>query len=231
MSIFRLQHTESKVSGFSLSIEDCCFAREEIYAVMGPNGAGKSTLMNLLALLDRPFSGEIEFDGKNVDYSKSERLLKQRRKIAYLMQHPYLFNMSVYNNIAYGLKIRGLPVKQINSKVNAIMDQLLLSHLAKQNAHTLSGGEAQRTALARTLVLDAEVYLLDEPTSSVDQQNIHVVEELILQRNKNSKATIVFTTHSSRQACRLSRNIISVLDGKINDMDNEKVKATAFKWM
>jgi tungstate transport system ATP-binding protein len=94
---------------------------------------------------------------------------------------------------------------------------------SKRNAHQLSGGEVQRTALARTLVLEADVYLLDEPTANVDKENIRAVEEVILSLNRDQEATVIVTTHSPEQAYRLSQNIIPVIDGKITDITYENV--------
>jgi molybdopterin-binding protein len=139
------------------------------------------------------------------------------------MQDPYLFNMSVRDNVAYGLKIRRLKKNSIARAVDEMMERFSLTHLARRTAHTLSGGEAQRVALARTFVMDADAYLLDEPTGNVDQRNIRVIEKLILELNSEKKATIVLATHARDQAYRMSRNLISIIDGRISDIAYENV--------
>lgn len=223
MTVYDLAGTERVLADFSLTIEKCCLEEGGIYAVTGPNGCGKSTFLNLLSLADRPSSGEIVFNGEKVRYGDSDRLLELKRRIGYLMQNPYLFNMSVYNNISYGLRVRGISKAEIRKKVEGMMARLSLTHLAGTNAHALSGGEAQKVALARTLVLDTDVFLMDEPTESVDQRNVYVVEDLIRELVKKRKATVIFATHSRDQAYRLSNNIITIIDGKIRDIAYENV--------
>ena len=223
MNVYALEGTERNLAEFSLTIESCRFEKGLIYAVTGPNGCGKTTLLNLLSLVDRPSKGEVVFNGERVDFDNLDQLLSHRRRIGYLMQNPYLFNMNVYDNISYGLKIRALLRKDVREQVERIMDRLLLTHLAKRSAHNLSGGEAQRVALARTLVLDVDVFLMDEPTANVDQRNIHVVEALITELNKERNVTVILTTHSLDQAYRMSRNLVSVVDGKISDVGYENV--------
>lgn len=223
MTVYDLEGTERLLADFSLTIERCHLEEGGIYAVTGPNGCGKSTFLNLLSLADRPSRGEIIFNGEKVRYGDSDRLLELKRRIGYLMQNPYLFNMSVYSNISYGLRVRGLSKAEIREKVERMMARLSLTHLAGTNAHALSGGEVQKVALARTLVLDTDVLLMDEPTESVDQRNIYVVEDLIRELVRERKATVIFSTHSRDQAYRLSNNIITIIDGKISDIAYENV--------
>ena len=137
--------------------------------------------------------------------------------MGYLTQSPYLFNMSVRSNIGYGLKLRGHSRKIIKERTDLMLADLFLTDVADRPAHRLSAGEAQRVALARTLVLDADVYLLDEPTSNVDRHNIPIVEDLIKHLNADEGATIILSTHSHEQAQRLSDNRISIEDGHIID--------------
>jgi len=223
MAIYDLTDAERTLGDFTLSIERCCMEKAGIYAVVGPNGCGKSTFLNLLAFISRPEEGKVVFDGREVDYGNSGELLRLRRKVGCLMQNPYLFNMSVQGNIAYGLKLRGLPRAAVQERGERIMDALGLAPLARRNAHALSGGEAQRVALARTLVLDTDVLLLDEPTANVDQRHMHAVEEWILNRNRQRHTTVVLTTHSREQAYRMSSDIISIVDGRIWDVAYENV--------
>jgi tungstate transport system ATP-binding protein len=218
-----VRNAKLRVGEFVLTIDECSLERGSIHAVVGPNGSGKSSFLNLLACMDRPESGSVLFGGKPVDHANSTALLATRRRIGYLMQNPYLFNMSVRDNVAYGLKVRRLPKDAVTSAVDVMLERFLLTDLADRAAHTLSGGEAQRVALARTLVLDADVYLLDEPTASVDERNIRTVEQSIRQVCEQKGATIVLTTHSREQAYRMSRRPISIIGGGISDVEYENV--------
>ena len=223
MKMYTLKSVRRDLGSFSLKIDECRLERGEVYAIVGPNGCGKSTLLNLLGLVDPPAEGTVVMDGNSVDFADSEGLIRTRRRIGYLMQAPYLFNMSVRDNVGYGLKVRGHSRKAVRERTDKMLSSMLLAHLADRPAHTLSGGEAQRVALARTLVLDVDAFLLDEPTANVDCRNIHVVEALILRLNRETRATIVLSTHSREQAYRMSRNLISIIDGRIRDIVYENV--------
>lgn len=227
--MYILQKIQSDVADFSLIVDDCRLDRGKIYAIAGPNGCGKSTFLNLLAFLVPPTRGSLVFDGNPVNYADSTGLLNARRRIAYLMQDPYIFNMSVRDNVGCGLKLRGCSRRMIRERTDEVLDTLQLSDLADRPAHTVSGGEAQRVALARTLVLDADVFLLDEPTANVDEQNIHVVEALILRLNRERNATVILSTHSRDQACRMSQNLISIIKGRISDISYENVFSGTLK--
>jgi len=225
VTVYALEDAVAGAGEFRLRVRDCAIEQGRVYAVVGPNGSGKTTLLRMLAFRLRPVRGRVAFRGEVVDYADRAGLLARRRRVSALLQTPYLFNLSVRENIAYGLKVRGLPRREVASRVGAIMERLGLAALAARNAHALSGGEAQRVALARALVLDTEVYLLDEPTANVDQRQVRAVEELILEFNRKNAATIVLSTHSQDQACRLSHHVVSVVEGEIRDIAYENVFA------
>jgi molybdopterin-binding protein len=199
--------------------------RGGITCIVGPNGSGKTAFLNLLGFIRPPRCGTVFFDGAPVDFRNARQVLRLRRRVGYLMQSPYLFNMRVQDNIGYGLRVRGVGKADIQRRVGAVMERLSLSHLAGRGAHKLSGGEAQRVALARTFVLDTDIYLLDEPTANVDRRHVGHVETLINELNVERGATIVLTTHSQEQAYRLSRNLLSILDGRIRGARYENVFA------
>tara|TARA_Y100000031_G_C8123645_1_gene339419 strand:- start:108 stop:788 length:681 start_codon:yes stop_codon:yes gene_type:complete len=224
MPIYKLKDIKTGYGSFSLKINCCSLERGAIYAVTGPNGCGKSTFLDTLALIRKPQEGEFYFDQEKIDYHNCNGQLLKRHKIGYLLQNPYLFKMSVYDNVAYGLKLKNVDSKAIRIKVNKILTQFSLDHLGKRNPMSLSGGEAQRIALARTLALDNQVLLLDEPTANVDRNNIRIIEEHILYLNKEKNITIVISTHSQEQAERMSKNIISIIDGRIKNIADESAK-------
>ena len=221
--MYELTNVATSRGEFSLCVQHCHLERGQTYAVVGPNGSGKTTFLNLLALLRAPAGGEMAHSGEPVPWDDPARLLARRRRIAYLLQNPYLFSMSVADNIGYGLALRRTERGEVHAKVTAIARRLSLQPLLDRRAHQLSGGEAQRVALARTLVVDADVYLLDEPTANVDRRHVRLVEQLILETSCERKATVVLTTHSQDQACRMSPHHISIIDGRLGDVAYENV--------
>jgi len=186
----------------------------EIFAVIGPNGAGKTTLLRLLTLLEEPSGGTISFDGVAVDYSAKGRLAL-RRRMGMVFQQTVLFNMSVFDNVAYGLEIRGLNERSIEKKVKETLELVRLTGFERKNALSLSGGEAQRVALAQALVIEPELLLLDEPTANLDPKNVSIIEEVLSWVNRERKATLVMTTHNMSQAENLAGRVAFLLDGKI----------------
>jgi len=187
---------------------------EEIFAIIGPNGAGKTTLLRLLNLLDEPSSGTISFDRAVVDYSVKSRLAL-RRRMSMVFQQTILFNMSVFDNVAYGLKIRGENGRSIDRKVKEVLELVQLSGFEHKNALSLSGGEAQRVALAQALVVEPELLLLDEPTANLDPKNIFIIEKVLSWVNRERKTTMVMATHNMFQAETLAKKVGFLLDGKM----------------
>ena len=186
----------------------------EVFALIGPTGAGKTTLLRLIDLLDMPTSGKIYFDG--IDVTESGRIrLETRRRMAFVLQKPMVFNTSVYDNIAYGLKWRGKRKTNIREKVNNILDMVGLSTFSNKNARTLSGGEAQRVAIARALAIEPEVLLLDEPTANLDPISTSKIEELISHIIHQYETTIVMATHDMSQGHRLADRIGVLINGEI----------------
>lgn len=211
---YQLKNVKTKIKDFTINISNCSLTHGKIYAIVGPNGSGKTTFLNLLSFLIVPCEGEVFFSGTKVDYSDRKNLFRKRKTIAYLTQNPYLFNMSVYKNVSYGLKLRGVSQTIIHKKVEEILAIFSLSHLSQKNVYQLSCGEMQRVAIARTLILDADVFLLDEPTSNIDKSNMQQLEQLILTLNQKG-ATIIFTCHSQEETNHMFKNIIQIINGKV----------------
>lgn len=191
--------------------------RGEVHALIGPTGAGKTTLLRLIALLDEPSAGTVIIDGKDAACSEKERL-EMRRRMAFVLQKPVVFNLSVYDNVAYGLKWRGKAVEQVHEKVNDILETVGLAQYGKRNARTLSGGEMQRVAIARAFATGPEVLLMDEPSANLDPVTSAKIEDLISGIIRKEKITVVMATHDMEQGQRLADNISVMVDGEIAQM-------------
>ena len=137
-----------------------------------------------------------------------------RSRITYLSQTPYMMQTSVYNNIAYPLKIRGKSEAEVGHLVHQIMDEFQITSFKDQLATQLSGGEAQKVALARALIFDPEVVLLDEPTASIDRNTIKTIEEAIIKRNREKKMTVITISHDTDQINRISHEVVLLERGK-----------------
>ncbi|UNC91960.1 phosphate ABC transporter ATP-binding protein [Candidatus Contubernalis alkalaceticus] len=195
----------------------------KIYGIIGPSGCGKSTLLRLLNLLIKPTTGTISFNESSVPLNRSTAL-SFRRKMTLVFQNPTLFKTSVRENIAYGLKARGINGEEIHKKVSLLLEKIGLQEVADQQALSLSGGEAQRVALARAVAFDPKILLLDEPTANLDPTNVEVIENLVVELNKTLGITIIIVTHNIFQARRITDCTIFLYDGKIVEMDDtEKI--------
>jgi tungstate transport system ATP-binding protein len=191
----------------------------EVFALIGPTGAGKTTLLRIMDLLEVPAAGEIYFDGQCVPRS-GRRRLEIRRRMSFIQQKPQVFNLSVYDNIACGLRWRGEQKSKIADKVDHIVDLVGLEGHKNRNARTLSGGEAQRVALARSLVLEPEVLLLDEPTANLDPVSTDKIEQLISHVARQRNTTMIMATHAMSQGQQLADRIGVLLNGRLVQTGN-----------
>lgn len=190
------------------------FSRGEAFGLIGPTGAGKTTLLRLLDLLEVPASGKIYFEGMDMTRSGKHRL-EIRRRMSFVQQKPLVFTMSVYDNVACGLKWRREGHDAIHKKVDNALELVNLVEYKNRNAKTLSGGETQRVAIARALVTEPEVLFLDEPTANLDPVSTSKVEEVLAHVIKERKATIVMATHDMSQGQRLADRIGVLTGGEI----------------
>jgi tungstate transport system ATP-binding protein len=213
-ALVSLQEIRKSYGREVLRVEELSLDPGIIYGVIGPSGAGKSTLLRIINLLVAPDQGRILFDGRAVPVNGGARLALQQR-MTLVTQKPLLFKASVWDNIAYGLRARGLPRPEIEAKVSALLSKIGLTGQARQQAASLSGGEAQRVALARAVALEPELLLLDEPTANLDPANVELMEKLVLDLNRTTDMTIVMVTHNIFQARRIAGRVIFVFDGKI----------------
>jgi len=187
----------------------------EVLAVVGPNGAGKSTLLLTLARLLKPQQGEILFDGQPASGLSDTAY---RRRIALVMQDPLLFDTSVFENVASGLKFRRMPKDEIKRKVSFWLERLGVGHLSKRRAGQLSGGEAQRVSLARALALEPELLLLDEPFSALDPPTRADILDDLGPLLIETSTTTVFVTHDLQEAAQLSGRMAVVISNRLRQV-------------
>jgi len=191
----------------------------EVVAVIGPNGAGKSTLLRVMGLLQPPGSGNVYFRGEQVTAKNS---LEIRRCMASVFQEPLLLNGTVYANAALGLKLRGLPGDQIHEKLRPWLERLGVAHLISRQVRTLSGGEAQRTSLARGLVLDPDLLLLDEPFSALDAPTREALLLDLQEILAETGITTVMVTHDLQEAAALGKRIGVLSQGKLLQLGSQR---------
>jgi tungstate transport system ATP-binding protein len=185
----------------------------EFLGIMGPNGAGKSTLLKVMALLDSPTSGEILYRGQVI--ANGIPSLDLRRKFSVALQQSLLLEGTVFQNIAIGLKLRKVPKSVIKERVNVWMEQFQISHLAKKNAHFLSGGEAQRVNLARAMIVEPEILFLDEPFSALDFPTKIKLMDDFKTIIKNSGTTTIFVSHDLMEINYLTNHLAIIVNGEV----------------
>jgi tungstate transport system ATP-binding protein len=207
-----------------LDVPELALQRGEIVALVGPNGAGKSTLVAALALLERPASGTIVLNGTTIDWRRG--MLEARRRLAIVFQEALLFDTTVFENVATGLKLRGVPGPERRPRVERWLGRLGIAHLAHRQARTLSGGEAQRTSLARALVLEPELLLLDEPFAALDAPTREALADDLLPLLRETATTTVMVTHDRDEAVEIGDRLAVLIDGRLAQVDRpERVLA------
>ncbi len=196
-----------------LRVDQLDLRRGEVLAVIGPNGAGKSTLLLSLVLLQQLKEGEIHFDGEQV--YPGGNLVKVRRRTATVFQEPLLLDTSVRDNVAAGLRIRGVSRVETERRVRHWMNRFGISHLASRHARQLSGGEAQRVSLARAFALEPELLLLDEPFSALDAPTRAALLDDFEEVLHESGVTALFVTHDRTEAMRIGDRVAIVMEGRL----------------
>lgn len=202
---------------------------KKVTTFIGPSGCGKSSLlrsfnrMNDLIPVSR-LEGEILFENKNI-YDKSVDVVQLRTRVGMVFQEPNPFPMSIFDNVAYGLRVQGIKDKKRLEEVviQSLKDAALYDEVADRldkSALSLSGGQQQRLCIARAIALKPEVILMDEPTSALDPISVSMIEELITKLKKDF--TILMVTHSMQQAARVSDMTAYMLDGELIEYSNTK---------
>ncbi len=211
--IYRIKDLEHRYNRKPvLNIPELSITEGTVTGVTGPNGSGKTTLLHILAFIERPFKGEIFFQGNKINRTINP---SQRRNISLLLQEPYLLKRSVFENVAYGLSIRGYR-KDIKRQVKEALSWVgLAPDFCHRKWYELSGGEAQRVALAARLVLKPKVLILDEPTASIDAKSAYLIRQAIIKAKQDWGATLIIASHNHHWLDQLSEYTIFLFDGKI----------------
>ena len=196
----------------SLFVDTLDISAGDVVALVGPNGSGKTTFLHLLAFILSPQQGSISLLGH--DFQDSEAMTF-RRRIGLLPQNPYLFKSSVLENVMVGLRIRKFPRRLIEKIAKEALRRVGMEGFEDRWAGSLSGGEAQRVALARTLALNPEVLLFDEPANHLDAESVRRTEQLILDLNRCDKKTVIFATHDLTLAEELAATVIHIFEGHV----------------
>ncbi|HEY4696228.1 MAG TPA: ABC transporter ATP-binding protein [Candidatus Hydromicrobium sp.] len=201
-------------SKFCLTVDNIYTEKGKILTIIGPNGSGKSTLIRLINLLEKPDSGKIYFNNCEIS-GRGVKSTEVRKKMAVVFQEPLLFNTSVYNNIIMGLKIRKIKISEVKDRVDYFINKLKIESLLNRSTRNLSGGEKQRVSLARAMVLDPELLLLDEPLANIDQSSRESLRLDLFEVLKSYGKSVVYVTHDRNEAMVLADDIAVMDKGKI----------------
>ena len=216
LKIENLKKMYGKGENLVNAVDDVSFSieRGEFIAVVGPSGSGKSTLLHLIGGVDRPNDGKIYIEGTDIsNYNSKELALYRRRKVGIVYQFYNLIpNLTVKHNIELPLTLDG---RRVNEKLfDDIVNKLGISKKLNNFQNELSGGQNQRVAIARSLIYEPSLLLLDEPTGNLDRKNSNEIIEILKYFNHTSNQTIILVTHDESVALESDR-IITIVDGKI----------------
>ncbi|OEC85486.1 MULTISPECIES: tungstate ABC transporter ATP-binding protein WtpC [Methanobacterium] len=200
---------EFKINNINLQVKD-----SEYFIILGPSGSGKTMLLELIAGMWPLDSGKIYMDNKDIT-----TLPPEKRGIGFVYQNYMLFpHKTVFENIAFGLKVRKVRDEEIKTSVEEMMDLLKISHLADRLPRTLSGGEQQRTALARALIIYPKILLMDEPLSALDRKTRDELMQELKEIHRKFDVTLVHVTHNFDEALMLADRIAIMRNGEISQV-------------
>lgn len=216
--MIRIENLSKRWNNFILKDINLEIERGEYFVVLGPTGAGKTLLLETIAGFHYPDEGKIYIDGRDVTFVPASE-----RNIGFVYQDYMLFpHMSVKENIAYGLKLRGVSKEMIERKVEEIAETYKIKHLLSRYPENLSGGEKQRVAIARAMVVKPKILLLDEPLSSIDPRMRAEVRREMKEMHERDKITAIHVTHSREDAMLLADRIAVMNEGKIIQIGKPK---------
>jgi putative ABC transport system ATP-binding protein len=217
--IVSLRHVSRSFAGGVFGLRDVSLdiARGELVAIVGPSGSGKSTMLNIIGTLDRASTGAVEIDGLDVARLRDDDLSALRaRRIGFVFQHFHLSpGVSALDNVADGLLYAGIRLAERRRRAEAALQQVGLGHRLGHRPHQMSGGEKQRTAIARALAREPTLLLADEPTGALDSASGEGVVQLLLGLHAQGTAIVVIT-HDRDLAARFDRQV-SMRDGLLVD--------------
>lgn len=216
-AIVSLRDARRTYPGGVLALRDVSIeiARGELVAIVGPSGSGKSTMLNVMGTLDRADGGEVRIDGYDIGRLSDRELSALRAyRIGFVFQHFHLApGVSALDNVADGLLYTGMGLKERRERAQAALERVGLGHRLDHEPHQLSGGEKQRTAIARAVVREPALLFGDEPTGALDSRSGESVMQLLVELHRAGTAVVVIT-HDRALAARFDRQI-SMLDGQV----------------
>lgn len=190
----------------------------ECFVIIGPNGSGKTTLLRIIALLESPTKGRILSNSEDLSQISRKEKVIYRRKFSFVRQKPVVRSTTVFNNIAYGLRVRGLKYDEYRKSVNEMIEFIGLEGMENKNARSLSGGEMQRVAIAMNFVINPEIYLLDEVSANLDSMNVKLLEDFIMRIKQDKGKTIIMSTHDPLEAIKYADRIAVLNNGQITQI-------------
>jgi putative ABC transport system ATP-binding protein len=220
MDMLRIERL-SKVYGGQVAccaLNDVSFAIEEgeFVGIMGPSGSGKTTLLNVAAAIDKPTSGQVRINGKDPHRLRKNELARfRRRELGFIFQDFNLLNtLTVEENIVLPLTLEGERVKVMEEKVARLAERLGIASILKKRTYEISGGQAQRTAIARAIIHAPKLLFADEPTGNLDSKSSRDVMEILEEINRTDRTTMMLVTHDALAASYCS-HVIFIKDGQI----------------
>jgi molybdopterin-binding protein len=209
--MIRLCNVSKKLGDFELKDIDLSIADQEYFVILGPTGTGKTVILEIIAGMHRPDRGEVWLNERNVTAEYPES-----RNIGFVYQDYMLFpHLSVQENILFSLKLNKTPAKIMKNKLDQMTELLSIAHLLKRFPATLSGGEQQRTAIARALIAEPQVLLLDEPLSALDPRSKEIFQQEFKHIHEQIKTTTIHITHDFNEALVLADRVGIMFDGEI----------------
>ncbi|MCY9445219.1 ABC transporter ATP-binding protein [Bacillus haynesii] len=220
---------EGKIAYRALTDINLTIDKGEFVGIMGPSGSGKTTLLNMIATIDEPTTGEILINGQNPHVLKKDKLAKfRRRELGFVFQDFNLLpTLTVEENIVLPLTLDGEKVREMKRKANDLAEKLGITQIMKKRTFEISGGQAQRAAVARAMIHSPKLLLADEPTGNLDSKSSKDVMEMLESINRSEKATMMLVTHDPQAASYCNR-VVFIKDGKLYSEINRGDNRQAF---